>query len=59
MLVVSIVFTIIPNTGAENQIMLGEDASERGYPFIGRKMGLNKPIPVQLWRWFTNMLRGD
>jgi len=60
LVVSTIVFTIIHLTpGNPAQIMLGEDASEEAILLLEEKMGLNKPIPVQLWRWFTNMLRGD
>ncbi len=39
--------------------MLADAGSEEARAAITRRLGLDQPLPVQFYRWFTNMLQGD
>lgn len=39
--------------------MLADAGSEEAREAIVRRLGLDQPLPVQFYRWFTNMLQGD
>ncbi|MFK7765389.1 MAG: ABC transporter permease [Roseobacter sp.] len=39
--------------------MLSDAGSEEARAAITRRLGLDQPLPVQFYRWFTNMLQGD
>ncbi len=39
--------------------MLADAGSEEARDAIIRRLGLDQPLPVQFYRWFTNMLQGD
>jgi peptide/nickel transport system permease protein len=48
---------ILPGNVAH--MILGQFASEESILIIQNKLGLNDPIYVQYWRWFSNILSGD
>src|SRR5580704_15766871 len=39
--------------------ILGEFATPTAIAALEGKLGLNEPLPVQYWRWFSKMLQGD
>lgn len=58
--VATVVFTIIHLTpGNPAEVILGEEAEAEDIKALEIEMGLDKPIPVQLSKWFFNMLKGD
>ncbi len=59
-LAVSLLFIIIQLIpGDPVSTMLGPKASPELRAALEARMGLDKPLPVQIWLFFTNMLRGD
>ena len=45
--------------GSVAHMMLGEYATADAIAVLERRLGLNDPLPVQYWRWFSGMLSGD
>ena len=43
----------------QQMAMSGTEASEAQIAALRARYGLDKPIYVQYWKWFTNFLRGD
>jgi peptide/nickel transport system permease protein len=39
--------------------MLADAGSEEARAALTRKLGLDQPLLVQFWKWFTNLLQGD
>lgn len=39
--------------------ILGEFATPDAVATLEQKLGLNNPLPVQYWHWFSRMLQGD
>jgi peptide/nickel transport system permease protein len=39
--------------------MLADAGSEEAREALTRKLGLDQPLAVQFWKWFTNLLQGD
>ena len=39
--------------------ILGEYATPGAVAALEAKLGLNDPLPLQYWRWFSGMVRGD
>src|SRR5580698_2357266 len=39
--------------------ILGEFATPDAVATLEQKLGLNDPLPVQYWHWFSRMLQGD
>jgi peptide/nickel transport system permease protein len=39
--------------------ILGEFATPSAIATLEEKLGLNEPLPVQYWHWFSRMLQGD
>lgn len=56
-ILVFLLVRIIP--GDPVQVMLGEKATEAARQALIERMGLDQPLYVQYWQWFTNALRGD
>lgn len=54
---VFLVMRMIPGDPA--LVLAGPDASQAQVAAIRQGLGLNRPIPVQLWLWLTHVLRGD
>lgn len=40
-------------------VMAGPEASDEDIALLRERLGLNEPLPVQLWRWYANLARGD
>jgi peptide/nickel transport system permease protein len=40
-------------------VMLGEKATEKARIELEQRLGLDKPLHIQYWNWFTHALRGD
>jgi peptide/nickel transport system permease protein len=61
LLVVSTVgfFLIYLTPGDPAAVMLGPDATQDDIENLRAQMGLNRPLHVQLLRWYSRMLRGD
>ncbi len=45
--------------GSVAHMILGEYATAAAIAALEEKLGLNDPLPVQYWRWFSGLLRGD
>jgi peptide/nickel transport system permease protein len=45
--------------GDPAQLMLGEAANPESIAALNRKLGLDQPLPVQYYKWFSNALRLD
>lgn len=45
--------------GDPAQLMLGEAANAESIAALNRKLGLDQPLPVQYYKWFSNALRFD
>jgi ABC-type dipeptide/oligopeptide/nickel transport system permease component len=56
-IVVFLLIHIIP--GDPVTVMLGERATEAARQALIEKMGLDQPLPVQYWNWFSGALKGD
>jgi peptide/nickel transport system permease protein len=41
------------------RMILGQFASADSIKILEAKLGLNDPLPVQYWRWFSALLHGD
>ncbi len=41
------------------EVMLGEKATEAARQALTERLGLDKPMHVQYWNWFTHILKGD
>jgi peptide/nickel transport system permease protein len=52
-------FLIYLTPGDPAAVMLGPDATEEELTVLRHAMGLDKPLLVQLYRWYTRVLRGD
>ncbi|WP_424814382.1 ABC transporter permease [Roseococcus sp. YIM B11640] len=51
------IVNILP--GSVAHMILGEFATNEAIAALEERLGLNDPLYVQYWRWFTGMLRGD
>ena len=40
-------------------VIAGNEATDEEYQFIREKLGFDKPLHVQLWKWASGVLRGD
>lgn len=45
--------------GDPAQLMLGEAANPESIAALNRKLGLDQPLPVQYYKWFSNALQFD
>lgn len=45
--------------GSVAHMVLGEYATADAVAALEARLGLNDPLPVQYWRWFTGLLHGD
>jgi peptide/nickel transport system permease protein len=45
--------------GSVVHMILGEYATPAAVAALEAKLGLNDPLPVQYWRWFSGLLQGD
>lgn len=45
--------------GSVAHMVLGEYATAEAIAALEARLGLNDPLPMQYWRWFTGLLRGD
>lgn len=55
-----IVFLVLHLTTADPvAIMLGESATDESVAALREQMGLNKPLYLQYWGWFSGLLHGD
>lgn len=45
--------------GSVAHMILGEYATIEAIAALEAKLGLNDPLPVQYWRWFSGLLGGD
>ncbi|MBX9700641.1 MAG: ABC transporter permease [Acetobacteraceae bacterium] len=45
--------------GSVAHMILGEYATAEALATLEAKLGLNDPLPVQYWRWFSGLLGGD
>lgn len=52
-------FLIYLTPGDPAAVMLGPDATEEELTALRQVMGLDKPLLVQLYRWYARVLRGD
>ena len=60
LVVASVVFTIIHLApGNPAQVILGEEAHPDEVAALAAEMGYDRPLPVQLGKWFLNLARGD
>jgi peptide/nickel transport system permease protein len=51
------IVNILP--GSVAHMILGEFATDAAIAALEEKLGLNLPLHVQYWHWFTGLLRGD
>jgi peptide/nickel transport system permease protein len=54
-----IIFGLARLTGNPLDTILPEDATKKDYELMARHLGLDKPLPVQYWKFITQMVRGD
>lgn len=55
-----IAFSLSHLTGGDPaRVIVGNDATQEQVDAVRTTMGLDKPLPVQLWTWFVNLLHGD
>lgn len=60
MIVGVVVFTIVHLIpGDPASVILGPEASAEQINSLRIKMGLDKPLEIQLFQWFGNLIRGD
>jgi len=45
--------------GSVAHMILGEFATADAIAALEERLGLNDPLPVQYWRWFSGLLQGD
>src|SRR3712207_3114623 len=45
--------------GSVAHMILGEYATPEAIATLEERLGLNDPLPVQYWRWFSGLLQGD
>src|SRR3712207_9283788 len=45
--------------GSVAHMILGEYATPDAIATLEARLGLNDPLPVQYWRWFSGLLKGD
>jgi peptide/nickel transport system permease protein len=45
--------------GSVAHMILGEYATDAAIAALEARLGLNDPLPVQYWRWFSGLLAGD
>lgn len=45
--------------GSVVHMILGEYATPEAIAVLEAKLGLNDPLPVQYWRWFSRLVQGD
>ncbi len=45
--------------GDPARLMLGEGASEDQVAHLNEQLGLDRSLPVQLWRWVASLVQGD
>lgn len=56
-IIVFLLIHIIP--GDPVTVMLGERATEAARLALSEKMGLDQPLHIQYWSWFSGVLQGD
>lgn len=55
-----VIHVVLHYAGADPvRIMLGDSATQESVRFWTTKLGLDQPVYVQYWRWFSGFLRGD
>ena len=54
-----VVFCLVRLTGNPLHVMLPPEATQEDYDVMSVKLGLDKPLPVQFWIFFSNAIRGD
>ncbi|MBI4306215.1 MAG: ABC transporter permease [Chloroflexi bacterium] len=52
-------FVLSRAAGDPRFLYMNETTNQEEWEAWGRKMGLDRPIVVQFWSWFTKALRGD
>ena len=55
--VVFSITNILPGNVA--YMILGDYATPHAVAALEHKLGLNDPLPIQFWRWFSGFMRGD
>src|SRR5687767_12880900 len=54
-----IVFLLLKVSGDPATVLLPPEATERQAVEMRKAYGLDRPLPVQYWRFFTRAIRGD
>ncbi len=55
-----VIHVVLHYAGADPvRIMLGDSATQESVRFWTTKLGLDQPVYVQYWRWFSGFLTGD
>ncbi len=54
-----LIFTLVRLTGDPTLLLLPEDATAADIAMLRQTLGLDKPWPVQYWRFVSNALQGD
>lgn len=57
MVLVFLMVRLLPGDPAS--AILGDRVTDEAVERINRELGLDQPLPVQFWRFFTNVLQGD
>ncbi|CAN5814982.1 ABC transporter permease [soil metagenome] len=57
MILVFFMVRLLPGDPAS--AILGDRVTDEAVERINRELGLDQPLPVQFWRFFTNVLQGD
>ncbi len=55
----AIVFGLARLTGNPLEVLMPEESTQEDYDVMARKLGLDRPFPVQYWIFITGALRGD
>jgi peptide/nickel transport system permease protein len=60
LIVATVAFVLIHLApGDPASVIAGPDATQEDIARISQKLGLDEPMPVQLYRWYVKILRGD
>lgn len=54
-----IVFSLSRMSGDPRHLFISEYTTQEQWDAWGREFGLDKPYPLQYWRWFSRAIRGD
>ena len=54
-----VIFILARLTGDPRALMLPPDAPAEAYEAMGITLGLDKPLPVQYWKFISNAVQGD